>query len=212
MPKNTNSNTSVTIAPPARAEAMFNIEGDAPLVINCFSTRQITDMREKQKEGGTAQARKVRKPKDFDALFEEARHRSVEGWDGFPAMGLQQAMIAGCRSTDLKMVRAKVAFSVKPDGFNRESGVGLVRIRGVKPIACEHNVRLPTGVADIRARAMYLPGWKAQVHLVFDKNLLRLEDVANLLQYGGLAGLCEGRPNSKNSAGMGWGTFLIKGT
>jgi hypothetical protein len=38
------------------------------------------------------------------------------------------------------------------------------------------------------------------------------QDVANLMTRVGLqVGLGEGRPDSKNSAGMGWGLFQIEG-
>jgi ribosomal protein S17 len=39
----------------------------------------------------------------------------------------------------------------------------------------------------------------------------KVQDVANLLsRVGEQVGICEGRPDSKNSAGMGWGTFQVK--
>jgi hypothetical protein len=46
--------------------------------------------------------------------------------------------------------------------------------------------------------------------VVYDADQFTLEDVSNLLARAGMqVGIGEGRPDSKMSAGMGWGTFRI---
>jgi hypothetical protein len=57
---------------------------------------------------------------------------------------------------------------------------------------------------------MWEPGWEATVRIRFDADLFTITDVANLLRRAGLqVGVGEGRPDSKKSAGMGWGIFDI---
>jgi len=57
---------------------------------------------------------------------------------------------------------------------------------------------------------MWDEGWEAQVRVRYDADQFTLEDLANLLARVGVqVGLGEGRPDSKSSAGMGWGTFMI---
>ena len=45
----------------------------------------------------------------------------------------------------------------------------------------------------------------------FDADMFSAADVANLMnRVGAQVGIGEGRPDSKNSAGMGWGLFSIE--
>ena len=56
------------------------------------------------------------------------------------------------------------------------------------------------------------PEWSAKLKIKFDSDMFSVHDVANLLsRMGAQVGIGEGRPDSKNSAGMGWGTFDVKG-
>jgi hypothetical protein len=109
------------------------------------------------------------------------------------------------------MTLAKLSLFVIQDGFDRVDGTPLVKITKGQPRYVEHMVRLETGVADIRPRPMWNPGWEAKVTLRWDGDQFSIDDVANLLQrVGSQVGLLEGRPDSKNSAGCGWGTFTVK--
>jgi len=59
---------------------------------------------------------------------------------------------------------------------------------------------------------MFEPGWQAKISLEWDADQFSLADVSNLMvRLGKQVGIGEGRPDSRSSAGMGWGTFrLIK--
>jgi hypothetical protein len=71
-------------------------------------------------------------------------------------------------------------------------------------------VRNETGVADIRPRAHFDPGWEAEVRIQYDADQFTLTDVTNLLlRVGKQVGVGAGRPDSTKSTGMGWGTFEI---
>jgi hypothetical protein len=50
--------------------------------------------------------------------------------------------------------------------------------------------------------------WQAKVRVRFDADLFTPADVANLMLRAGLqVGIGEGRADSPNSCGMGWGHF-----
>jgi hypothetical protein len=54
--------------------------------------------------------------------------------------------------------------------------------------------------------------WSADVRIRFDEDQFALIDVTNLLARAGVqVGIGEGRPNSRMSPGIGWGTFEIGG-
>ena len=72
-----------------------------------------------------------------------------------------------------------------------------------------HHVRNATGVVDIRSRPMW-DEWEADVRIRFDADQFSLTDITNLLsRVGAQVGIGEGRPDSKSSAGMGWGMFRL---
>ncbi len=59
---------------------------------------------------------------------------------------------------------------------------------------------------------MWKPGWQAKIRIRYDSDMMQAKDVMNLLSRAGLqVGICEGRPDSKDSCGMGWGTFRVLG-
>ena len=203
----------VTITAPNFKTAHFKIRGTAPLVINRFSQKATNMMMEAQAAGSLAKKKgKAKEAKDFDALYEGARHISHDGWDGLSAMSVKHAMVGACRAIDFKMTQAKIAFFVEPDGFDRVDGDPLIRITKGTPNRVDHHVRNASGVADIRPRPMWAAGWEATVRVKFDADLLTISDIANLLMRAGLQnGIHEGRPASKMSVGMGWGTFEVCG-
>lgn len=163
----------------------------------------------KMKEGSSAKSRKNREARDFDDDFEQAIHRSEEGWAGIPASAFRNALISACRLVAFKMTLAKMSVFVLADGIDKDEGTPLVKIEG-EPRRIESAVRNATGVADIRVRAMW-PQWACNLRIQYDKDQFRRQDIVNLLMRAGLqVGVGEGRPDSKASAGMGWGQFQIE--
>lgn len=201
---------TIHIAPPNIKKGEVWIIGNAPLVMHKFSDKAKNMMREKQAAGTTANTKKGnRAAKDFDALFEGARHRSFEGWDGIPAAAFRNACIDACRLVNYKMTMAKMSVVVEADGFDATEGTPLVKIIGGEPRKLESMVRLATGVCDISVRPQWLE-WGARIRFKYDADQFTANDVVNLIARAGMqVGICEGRPFSKNSNGMGWGTFEI---
>lgn len=201
---------TVTIRPPNFGLAQFHVRGIAPLVIHRFSAKTKAQMKQKMETGKAASSKRNREAKSTDDLYEEARYRSADGWDGFNASAVRAAMISACRLVGFKMTLAKLAVFVEADGTDAtEPQIPLIKIYG-KPVKQEDMARVETGQPYVTVRAAY-HDWKANIRIRFDADQFTLQDVTNLISRVGLqVGLGEGRPDSKNSAGMGWGLFELE--
>lgn len=201
---------TIVIKPPKFGTATFAIRGLTPLVIHRFSAKTKQAFKLKMETGKAASSKKDREPQSTDELFELARYRSKEGWDGFHAGAIRNAMISACRLVNFKMTLAKLSIFVIADGVDeREPQIPLIRIIG-KPIKQEDIARVSTGDPYLTVRPAF-HDWKAKVRIRWDQDQFTLADVSNLLSRVGLqVGIGEGRPDSKNSAGMGWGTFELE--
>lgn len=198
-----------TITPPNFQRLAINIRGTTPLVINRFSAKAMEIMRQTQEAGATAKSRKQREAKDFDALFEGAKHISDAGWEGIHAAAFRNAAISACRACGFKMTHAKLAFMVEQDGFDRVDGAPLVRLTSGEAEQWVAPTRNATGVVDLRCRPLYRE-WSATLRIRHDAGMLTGDDVVNLIARVGLqVGIGEGRPDSKMSAGLGFGLFEI---
>jgi len=199
----------VQIKPPHIETAKFQIVGTAPYVQARFSAKAMQAMHEKHEAGSTANKKKTRNKRDFDEDYKQAMHIAVDGWIGIPAGAIRAAMISACRLVGFKMTLAKLSVFVQADGFDKVDGIPLIRIEG-KPEKSEMAVRNQTGVIDLRMRPMWRE-WSAVVRIQYDADQFTLTDISNLLQRVGLqVGIGEGRPDSRESAGLGWGTFRIE--
>lgn len=203
------SSSVVQIKAPNIQTVQFRIIGTAPLVQAKFSQKAKEQMMAAQAAGSQARSKKQRTAKDFDAVCDQSVHYSREGWVGIPAGAFRAAMISACRLVGFKMTLAKLSLFVVADGFDRDEGTPLVRLIADKYRRVDLHVRNATGVIDIRSRPMW-DDWQADVRIRYDADQFSVDDVSNLLsRVGEQVGLCEGRPDSKSSAGMGWGTFRL---
>jgi hypothetical protein len=109
------------------------------------------------------------------------------------------------------MTLAKLSLFVEQDGWDKEEPqVPLIRIYG-KPVRQDDVARVETGQPYVTIRAAY-HDWTAKVRIRWDADQFTVQDVSNLLSRVGMqVGIGEGRPYSKNSTGMGWGTFDVEG-
>lgn len=201
---------AVEITRPNLMVAEFLIRGDAPYCQNKFSQKALAQMAATQAAGSTAKKGKKREGKDFDACYEGALHVASDGWHGIPAPAFRAALISACRMVGFAMTRAKLSVFCVADGVDREDGTPLVRITKGEPRRIDSLVRNDNGSADIRPRPVWDAGWEAVVRIRFDADQFTLTDVTNLMVRAGLqVGIGEGRPDSKTSAGCGWGTFIV---
>lgn len=201
---------TVTIKAPSFGLLTFNVTGEAPLVIHRFSAKTKEQMKQKMETGRAAGNKKNREARSTDDLYNEARYRSADGWDGFNASAIRAAMISACRLVGFKMTLAKLALFVVADGVDAiEPQIPLIRIYGA-PLKQEDMARVETGQPYVTVRAAY-HDWKAKIQIRFDQDQFTAQDVSNLMARVGLqVGIGEGRPDSKNSAGMGWGLFKLE--
>ena len=202
--------TPVTIREPNIDEAMIEIVGTAPLVIHRFSQKAKNSILDNMKAGGKNRKGKARSAFDVEATFNEGRYISKDGWDGFNASAVRNAMISACRLVNFKMTIAKLSVFCVQDGWDAtEPQIPLVRIYG-KARPMETMAWPQMGGAYVCVRPCY-DEWGAKVRIRYDADQFTLTDVTNLMQRVGMqVGFGEGRPDSKDSAGMGWGTFKLK--
>lgn len=172
-----------------------------------FSQKVKNQMLEAQ-TSSAGKKRGKKSPRDVDEDYNGCFHLSDRGESGIPAPAFRSAMISACRVAGFQMTRAKLSVFVLPDFYDIDDGTPLVRFEG-EPVRHTASVRLETGVASIAIRPMWKE-WKATLNVRFDGDQFSQTDVANLLLRAGMqVGIGEGRPDSKKSHGMGWGTFKI---
>ena len=200
----------VTIKAPNFQKAQFEIKGLTPLVIHRMSEKYKKELKQKMETGKAASNKKIREAVDIDEIYNSTRYISREGWDGFHAGAIRGGMISACRLVGFKMTLAKLSIFVIQDGWDKkEPQIPLIRING-DPQKQEDMARTSTGDPILSIRAAY-HDWSAVITIRWDADQFTIDDVFNLLRrVGGQVGICEGRPDSKRSAGMGWGLFEVK--
>lgn len=210
MSKAAKSTDQVVIARPKINTVSIPIRGTAPYVQHKFSAKARRQMLEKQVAGSVAKGKKTREARDLEQDYLDAMHLDKDSRHGIPAPAFRSAMISACRLVGFQMTKAKLSVFVQPDTFDADDGTPLVLIKG-EPRLHEGYVRLETGVASVAIRPMWQE-WTADVKVSFDADQFTLTDVYNLMARAGMqVGIGEGRPDSKKSHGMGWGTFEIVG-
>ncbi len=204
----TPSNTGVVISAPNIQAASVKLVGTSPLMMARFSQKAMLQMSGKM-TGEIKKGSRVREARDFDEDYEQAFHKSMDGWTGIPCSALRAACISACRLVGFQMTRAKLSIFVVQEGLDAVDGLPLFQLYGT-PEQTKMAVRNATGVADLRVRPMWRE-WHAYATIQFDGDQFALQDVINLLSRAGQqVGLLEGRPDSKSSAGLGFGTFKIE--
>lgn len=186
------------------------IEGTTPYVQHKFSIKAREQIEATQRAGSTSTSKgKKREPKDFDRNYHEAMHLTKDGRHGMPAPAFRNACVSACRLVGFKMTHAKLAIFVHADAYDDEGGP-LVLITKGKPHKHMAHARNDNGSIDVRARPMWDPGWQARVSIEFDADIFTPTDIVNLFdRVGKQVGIGEGRHDSRESSGMGWGCFRI---
>lgn len=195
------------IAPPDLRVIEVRITGESPYLQHRFWKKgQIQASHE---AGAKAKNRKNRDARNFSDECREATHYSVDGWIGIPAASFRNAMISACRVAGYVMTKAKLSFFCLPDGIDDLDGQPLVRIEG-EPEETVMVTRNDDKSVDLRARPMWRK-WGATVRIRYDASQFSDLDIVNLLHRAGMqVGIGEGRPDSKNSPGMGYGLFTVE--
>ena len=198
----------VRISPVNFKTITLTIVGTAPLLQCAFSEKARDKMAASQQAGQQARSKKVREARDFDADYEAAFHRDEDGRAGHPASAFRNAMISACRLVGVVMTKAKLSVFIEHDALDRVDGTPLVWVQGT-PEQSRMMGRNSTGVADIRVRPLWRH-WQIDLRVRFDADQFSASDIVNLLDRAGQqVGIGEGRPDSRESNGMGFGTFMV---
>lgn len=204
----------IVITAPSYVIYNFTVVGLTPYMQNAWSHKAIEQMKDAQRQGDKLKVgKKNRPPKDFDAAFRAAFHRSTEGWVGVPTDSFKAALVAACRAAGLVMTQMKQAIlNVEADGLDVVTGQGLVRlVEGGKPERNELPVRPQRGSTDIHPRPLWRKWGIKSLRIQVDAAMIDLTSLANLLMRAGQqVGIGEGRPGSPNSTGLGFGRFIVK--
>lgn len=198
----------VVVTPPNFKWATFWIEFDV-LVQHRFSQKTKMMLLQKMVTGKASASKKNREPQNIDVLFNDARYIHKDGWDGINAPSFRKAMISACRLVSYKMTLAKLSIFIEADGKDKdEPQIPLVRIYG-KPTLQTDMARVDNGNPYVTVRPAYHNA-RVKLNVKWDGDQFTLQDVTNLLsRVGQQVGIGEGRPDSKDSCGMGWGTFRM---
>lgn len=167
-------------------EVTIPITGISPLIVNKFSNKAIQMIIDKQT--GVAKNKK-HDIKDPQADFENAKHYSTQGWEGFPAAGFKAAMIRGAKMIGMVMKDTQTSFFVKADDEETQ----LTRIYGDSRMR-QDMVRVGMGAADVRFRPEYVE-WSANLTIEFNEGVLSLDQIYQLVKAAGYGcGVGEMRP------------------
>ena len=206
-----NAEIAVQITPPKLEVVAIQIEGTAPYVQLRFSQKQKDTILKKMAAGEQAKKNTKREARDYERDYDQAMYLSDGGWRGMPASGFRAACISACRLAGFQMTRAKLSVFILADGLDEHDGTPLVRING-EPESYIAPVRNANGSVDLRVRAMWRK-WTATVRVKYDAEQFSAADIANLMsRVGQQVGVGEGRADSKESCGCGFGFFqLVEG-
>lgn len=198
----------VTITAPKFGLLTVRLIGKAPYVQLRFGEKAKSVMRGKHLAGSQAKKGKSREARNFDEDYLQSMYGTADGRRGIPAGAFRNACISACRLAGFKMTLAKLSIFIEADAVDATDGTPLVFLEG-EPKKVEHAVRNATGVADLRVRAMW-ENWACTLRVRYDEDQFSARDALNLLARVGMqVGIGEGRPDSKESAGMGWGLFAL---
>lgn len=180
---------------------VVEIEGISPLITNKFSNK-AQQMIENKQQGKSKNAKhEIKVP---DECYENAKHKSPQGWDGFPAAGYKAAMTRGAKLVGMVMKDTQTSFFVKADCEETQ----LVRTYGKSRMRTDM-VRLNGGSADVRYRPEY-PVWSAKLTIEYNEGVLSLDQIYQMLSAAGYGcGVGEMRPEKGK---FSFGRFKIKGT
>ena len=167
-------------------QVVIPVTGISPLITNKFSNKAMQMILDVQ----TGKAKnKKHEIKDPQADYENAKHISSQGWEGFPASGFKAAIIRAAKMIGMVMKDTQTAFFVKADDEETQ----LVRIYGDSRMR-QDMVRVGMGSADVRFRPEY-PVWEANLTIEFNEGVLSLDQIYQLVKAAGYGcGIGEMRP------------------
>ena len=182
---------------------VITIKGVSELIVHRFSAKAI-----KQIEDIQAKKTKTKTKRNAKAEYNDCFYKWADGdldgdlypkkWDkqttGVPAIAIKKAMVGACRQVDMNMTTARQAFHVQ---------VQILKIENSEPFMRTDHVRIGNKQTDVRYRPSYPLGWTVDVPIIYDADVISLEQLLNLIKRAGFGvGLCEHRPEKDGDKGM----------
>jgi hypothetical protein len=166
------------------------VVGDTPLICHKWSSKALTEMRDKQQ----GKAKMKKKPKDPNAEFNGARYLDAKGRDCVKANFFKQALVSSSRFLGKESPMTKIRGAVFIEG-----DMIPIDFKGKEPIMREDT-------ADLRYRPEY-QDWSCELDITYNSDVFTAEQVLNFLQVAGYGvGICEWRPECNG----GYGRFRIE--
>lgn len=185
--------SKVELSPIKRAIVSFRIRGTSPLITHNWDEKSKRMMREKQ-AGKKTKTREVRDP---EAEYRAAMYLTKDGRHGIPGMGFKNALISAAhKDIGIEKTLVRKAMYLVTDDPNK-----VIAMNCDDPVMREDMVRVGMSAADLRYRPMYNP-WSVDIQLEVDQELLKDEDIINLVNRAGFGiGICEWRPEKNGEFG-----------
>lgn len=167
-------------------EIVVPIKGISPLIVHAWSEKAKRMIADKQAGKAKNKKHEIRNPEED---YEQAKHKSPKGFDGFPAAGFKAAMIRGAKMIGMVMKDTQTAFFIKADCEETQ----LIKIVGDSRMRTDM-VTVGMGSADIRYRPEY-PEWFANLTIEFNAGILSADQIYQLVKAAGYGcGVGEMRP------------------
>jgi hypothetical protein len=207
MPKIAKNSTQIELPPIELSIAELTIIGDTPLIVHAWSQKAKEEMLLKQMKLPV-----TRDAKDPIDSFLRSMYRTDGGHYGIPAVGVKNAMVTACTSVEgITKTAARQAFIIVGERGKTKAAFAdlfspqdLVRVLSPNPPSLREDMVRLAGIgntADLRYRAEFWP-WAAKLHIKHNRNLLSIDQLANLLNTAGFGvGLCEWRPERDGQHG-----------
>ncbi len=189
---------AVELKPLNRCVMSFGIRSTSPMIQHQWSEKAKRLMREKG-QGKKTRNRDVRDPAKE---AEEAMYKTVDGRPGIPGMGFKAALItAAHKDIGIEKTLVRKALFLKTSDPNKVLPIEVEGWESKELDMREDPVRVGAGAADLRYRPEF-KSWKCLIELEVDGDLLKAEDVLNLVNRAGFGvGICEWRPEKNGEYG-----------
>lgn len=179
-------------------QVIIPIKGISPLIVNKFSNKALQQILDGQMGKAKNKKHALKNPEED---YENSKHISSQGWEGFPASGFKKAIVRAAKSIGMVMKDTQTAFFVKADDEETQ----LVRIYGESRMR-QDMVRPNGGGADVRFRAEH-PVWEANLTIEFNEGVLSLDQIYQLVKAAGYGcGIGEMRPEKGS---FNYGRFAL---
>jgi len=184
---------AITLKPITQSNLSFWIKGTSPLIQHAWSDKGLKMLRM------TAAERK-KQPKvarDPDREASDACYRTDDGQYGIPLTAFKAALIgAAHKDFGLEKTLLRKAFFIPSTDSN-----SITPIEADDYIIREDIVRIGANQTDIRYRPQFTE-WRANIVAQIDSELLRPEDIVNLVNRAGFSvGIGEWRPEKGGEFG-----------